>query len=668
MFMERYQYTGHRILHHALSGRVVAHDHPSSVLVAVAAIASFGLPKFLTQHRRHKQALERALSFNQSVIAGSPFGIIVTDQAGVITCVNAALETLLGYRQEELVGRDVLELHEPAEVARRAAELSSQFGAPVPPDHRVFQLAPENGLTDETEWRLIRKDGARVPVQLVLSALKDSEDTITGFLGIAYDLTERKRADEHLYHIAHHDPLTGLPTRALLRDRLDVAIERARRSQDTLALLMIDLDNFKRINDSLGHHSGDIALMEIARRLKDHIRKSDTVARMGGDEFVVLLPDLHSNDLHSSNLITNHEANQDAEDICNKLLAAIAQPIRIGRHEIIVTASIGIGLFPGSDNGDELFKNADLAMYRAKATGGRGYQIYTPGIGIERLQELEMESALRHALEANEFEVVYQPQVSFSDGRMLGVEALLRWNSAEFGAVMPAAFISIAEETGLIVPIGEWVLLQSCKDIAALQCTLGIPCSVAVNISPRQFQQKDFPATVERALASSGLKPEQLELEITEQLLMADSEESLEIMQRVRKLGVRFAIDDFGTGFSNMGYITRFAVDRIKIDRSFIARCDTDENSRAVTAAIIALAHSLRIEVIAEGVESEHHVHALRRMFCDQAQGYFYARPITLDAVKDFVLRAQYPASDLNPLAYNDDLLAPRGHAPLAEA
>jgi diguanylate cyclase (GGDEF)-like protein/PAS domain S-box-containing protein len=597
----------------------------------------------ITKRLQHKEALERALSFNESVIASSPFSIIVTDTDGIITCANHALEKMLWYQQKELLGRDVLEIHEPDEVAARAAELSSQFCVPVSPDHHVFRLVPENGLIDEREWNLIRKDGSRVPVQLVVTALKDGDDNITGFLAIAYDLTERKRADEYIYHIAHHDPLTGLPTRTLLRDRLEVAIERAKRSQDSLALLIIDLDNFKRVNDSLGHQAGDIVLCEIARRLKGYIRKSDTVARMGGDEFVVLLPDLRSN--------------QDAEDVCRKLLTAIAWPIRIGKHEIIVTASIGVGLFPSSEDVDTLFKNADVAMYRVKANGRNGSQFYTPGLGIEGLQQLQMESALRSGLEAEEFEILYQPQVSFSDGRMLGVEALLRWNSPEFGVVMPAAFIPIAEETGLIVPIGEWVLLQSCKEVASLQRTLGVECSVAVNISPRQFQQKDFPATVERALLTSGLKPRQLELEITEQLLMVDSEESLEIMQRVRKLGVRFAIDDFGTGFSNMGYITRFAVDRIKIDRSFISRCDVDENSRAVTSAIIALAHSLHIEVIAEGVESEHQVQMLRQMSCDQAQGYFYSRPVKLDAVKEFACRGPHLPSNLIAVERHPDLL-----------
>ena len=421
--------------------------------------------------------------------------------------------------------------------------------------------------------------------------------------------------------------------------------------------MMVDLDNFKRVNDSLGHQAGDTVLCEISKRLKSCVRKSDTVGRMGGDEFVVLLPDLRSD--------------KDAEEVCQKLLAAVAQPIRIGKHEIIVTASIGIGLFPLCEDVDSLFKNADFAMYRVKNSGRNGSQVYVPGIAMQGLQQLQMESALRTALEDEEFEILYQPQISFANGRMLGMESLLRWNSSEFGLVGPNTFIPLAEETGLIVPIGEWVLLQSCKEVAALQSRLGVECSVAVNISPRQFQQKDFPATVEHALHTSGLKPEQLELEITENLLMVDSEESLEIMQRVRKLGVRFAIDDFGTGFSNMGYITRFAVDRIKIDRSFISRCDVDENSRAVTAAIIALAHSLQIEVIAEGVESEEHVQMLRQMSCDQAQGYFYSRPLKLVDLQNFSLRnlREHPNRDSTPPRKpNTNLIAMSALSSMAQA
>ncbi len=573
----------------------------------------------------YNDELQQALSFNRSVVACSPFSIIVTGKTGLITCVNPAAERMLRYQERDLLGQPYTSLHDPHEIARRAEELSSQFGQDVYPDHHVFRLTPENGLTDEREWTCIRKDGSRVPVQLVVTALRDTADSIIGFLGISYDLTEKKRTEEYIYHVAHHDCLTGLPTRTLLRDRSELAIERAKRAQDKLALMLVDLDNFKRVNDFLGHQAGDTVLCEIARRIKGCVRKSDTVARMGGDEFVVLLPDIRSSN--------------DASDICQKLLAAIGRPTQIGKHEIIVTASIGISLFPESEELDLLFKHADLAMYNVKARGRNGGEIYTPELAMPGLEQLQMESALRAALDAQEFEIAYQPQVSLSGSRMLGVEALLRWNSRIFGPVAPNLFIPIAEQTGLIVSIGEWVLIEACKQMAALQNRLGSPLSVAVNISPRQFQQKNFPATVEHALLASGLRPHQLELEITEQLLMIDSEESLEIMQRVRKLGVRFSIDDFGTGFSNMGYITRFAIDRIKIDRSFISRCHTDPTSRAVTVAIIALAHSLEIEVIAEGVESEEHVRMLTQMSCDQAQGFFYSRPLDPGSLEIFANR-----------------------------
>jgi diguanylate cyclase (GGDEF)-like protein/PAS domain S-box-containing protein len=614
------------------SGGIPARYHIQVVKLQDGIVMTF---TDVTLRVQYKEDLTRALSFNKSVIACSPFSIIVTDKAGLITCINPAAERMLCYEQSDLLGQSYTYLHDPNEITQRAEELSSQFGLEVDPDHHVFRLTPEKGLIDEREWTYIRKDGSRVPVQLVVSALRDTNECITGFLGISYDLTERKRAEEYIYHVAHHDPLTGLPTRTLLRDRLEVFIERAKRSQQSLAVMMVDLDNFKRVNDSLGHQAGDTVLCEISKRLKACVRKSDTVARMGGDEFIVLLPDLHSV--------------ADVDEICDKLLASVAQPIRVGSHDIVVTASVGISAFPDCEDIDALFKNADLAMYTVKARGRNGSEIYTPELSIPGLEQLQMESALRNALDAGEFEIVYQPQVSFTDHKMLGVEALLRWNSQAFGLVAPNTFIPIAEEIGLIVPIGEWVLIEACKEIAALQKRLGVPCSVAVNISPRQFQQQDFPATVERALIASGLKPQQLELEITEQLLMVDSEESLEIMERVRKLGVRFAIDDFGTGFSNMAYINRFAVDRIKIDRSFISRCDVDNTSRAVTSAIIALARSLDIEVIAEGVESEQHVETLTQMSCDQAQGYFYSRPLkpadlelfALQSLKEFSLGAR---------------------------
>ncbi len=576
-------------------------------------------------HTATDKELQSSLSFHRAVISCAPFCMIATDAAGIITSVNPAAERMLRYNSAALLGKDILLLHDPIEVAQRAHKLSLDLGVEVPPSYQVLQAYAERDLAGGQEWTYIRRDGSRLPVQLSVNKLEDQDGSSLGLIGIAYDLTERKWAEERLDYVAHHDPLTNLPARALLRDRLGVAIEHATRSQTILAILLIDLDNFKRVNDSLGHPAGDTLLREVATRLRGFVRKSDTVARMGGDEFVVMLSELN--------------CPEDARDVAAKLLDVISEPVLIGRHDIRITASIGISIFPESDDIDMLFKNADLAMDRVKLHGRNGIEVHTPGLDIESHQQLQMESALRRAIEASEFEVVYQPQISFTDDRMTGVEALLRWNSAEFGAVMPTTFIPLAEESGLIVPIGEWILRNACKQIAALQVELNREIAVAVNISPLQFQQKDFPETIERALRDSGLRASQLELEITEQLLMLDSEESIEIMRRVRTLGVRFAIDDFGTGFSNMGYITRFNVDRIKIDRSFISKCDTDANGRAVTSAIIALAHSLDMEVIAEGVETTRHIETLKLMQCDHAQGSLYSRPLQLAALRSFAAR-----------------------------
>jgi diguanylate cyclase (GGDEF)-like protein/PAS domain S-box-containing protein len=584
----------------------------------------------ITDRYLAEEGATKALAFNKAVVDCSPFCTIVTDSRGFITAANPAASMMLLYSTEELIGECLTTLlHEPGEITQRARDLTSELGREVAPNHDIFRVLLECHGLDAREWTYIRKDGTTLPVQLTVTALKDHRGVTIGFVGVCYDITERNEADRYFHHLAHHDPLTGLPTRTLLRDRLEISIERARRYNDYLAVMIVDLDNFKRVNDSLGHQAGDALLCEIAARLRSCVRKSDTVARMGGDEFVILLSDL--------------QEQGRACDIANKILTTISQPVQIGRHKITVTASIGVSIYPECKDIDTLFKNADLAMYRIKARGRNAVQMYTPGIGSETVQKLQMESALRNAIEANELEIVYQPQISFSDHSMIGVEALLRWHSPEFGSVPPNIFIPIAEETGLIVPISEWVLSNACNEIAGLQREVGKDIGLAVNISPRQFQSRNFPATVENALLESGLRAEQLELEITEQLLMIDSDESLEIMQRVRTLGVHFAIDDFGTGFSNMGYITRFQVDRIKIDRSFISKCDTDTNSKAVTAAIIALAHSLNIEVIAEGVETSQHVDMLVQMRCDQAQGYLYSRPLSLKAMRSFAAAAAHP-------------------------
>jgi diguanylate cyclase (GGDEF)-like protein/PAS domain S-box-containing protein len=576
----------------------------------------------LTRSKHTNMELKHALAFNKAIVLSSPFNIIVTDLEGRITSVNPAAERMLLYREEELRGRSLMMLHDPCEVDTRAEELSLELETVVPPTFEVLRLKANLRIRDEKEWTYIRKNGSRVPVQLTMSAVEDESGVVTGFMGMSYDLTERKDADDYIYHLAHHDTLTGLPGRSLLRDRLEVAIERGRRFQNVFAVLMIDLDHFKRVNDSLGHQAGDIVLCEVAERLKRLLRRVDTIARFGGDEFIVLISELHSRDY--------------AEHVARKISKALAMPIRVFGHELTVTASIGVSLFPDSVSPDELIKHADIAMYRSKTLGRNDIVAFTPDLGEELMQRLAMESALRVALERDEFFLVYQPQVSLDNYSLTGMEALIRWNNPELGLVMPSDFIPIAEETGLIVAIGAWAVRTACRQIAELERELGQKLMIAVNVSPRQVHQQDFQATIESALAESGLDPYSLEIEITEHLLMRDSEESLGIFEQIQALGVTTAIDDFGTGFSNMSYITRFKIDRIKIDRSFISRCADDENSLAVTTAIIALAHSLKMRVVAEGVETVEQANMLRRLGCDFAQGYLYSRPLPLDGLREY--------------------------------
>jgi diguanylate cyclase (GGDEF)-like protein len=400
-----------------------------------------------------------------------------------------------------------------------------------------------------------------------------------------------RQSEERFRHMAQHDALTGLPTRLLLRDRLDMAIEKAKRSNTGLALLMLDLDNFKTINDLMGHHAGDQALKISARRITGAVRASDTVARISGDEFVVLITELNES--------------IEAELVAAKVVAALSAPFRVGDREVPLSASVGVcAAFAGNLDADALLKSVDTAMYHAKSQGRNRFQLYTPAMARATEQHQLLRSGLEQALKLNEFEAHYQPLVNFQTGELEGFEALLRWRSKELGLIMPGDFIPIAEDTGLIVPIGEWILREACREIRLLECQLGRSFLLAVNLSPRQMQQPGLTEMVSRALDEAGRVSGQLELEITESMLMSDSAAIQTTLTQLRELGVRLAIDDFGVGFSSLSYITRFAIDRIKIDRSFIRKCMREETSLAVVRAMVAMAHGLSMTVVAEGVES----------------------------------------------------------------
>jgi diguanylate cyclase (GGDEF)-like protein len=570
--------------------------------------------------------LEKLATFKKSIVASSPFATIVTDLDGTITSFNPAAERMLWYGRDDLVDiRTPLILMDPHELAKRAVALTEELGVLVLPGIAVLHAKPDRGMVEEAEWKFIRVDGSQVEVQLTVSALTAVNGEIIGLILVAYDITERKRNDEYISHVAHHDALTGLPTRLLFHDRVEVALKLAARTGHQIALLMIDLDGFKKVNDLMGHHVGDEMLIHVAKLLLKSVRVSDTVARMGGDEFVILLDDVNS--------VLN------AELIASKILRGLQKPFPVGTHMLAAAASIGICMRPEAGGSVEsLLNNADTAMYHAKAEGKNSCQVFTSDMESESSRRRQLEVGLRQAVKLRELALVYQPQVSMRTGNVTGVEALLRWKSESMGLIMPAEFIPIAEESGLIVPIGEWVLRTACRDGKKLQIETGQLLTIAVNISPRQFQQENLPGLIASILGECDLDPSSLELEITENILVSDSAKAMRILTEVRALGVHVAIDDFGTGFSSMTYILRFPVDRIKIDQSFVRNMTLNPASNAVTNAVIALASGLHITVVAEGVESEVHRDLLAAKGCDEAQGYFYSKPIPMVGMRALVM------------------------------
>ncbi len=552
----------------------------------------------------------------QAMIDSSPFGIVATDLQGVILNINPAGEKMVGYTRAELVGKLTPAVyHDPAQIITRAHELSEETGRTITPGLESFVYKARLGLTDEREWTCIRKDGTRFPMQLAITPLHDPDRAIVGFMGIAYDITERKRREDYTQHIAHHDALTGLPTRRLLEDRVHVALQQAHRAGSEVGLLMIDLDRFKRVNDSLGHHVGDELLKEVATRLKTSIRACDTVARMGGDEFVIVLPDVNSISI--------------AERVAAQVVQCVSAPIHVAGHVLHVTLSVGIALYPAhaADSGT-LLRHADAAMYAAKQAGRSCFRVFSRQLQSEADERIRLETDLRRALLDDQLQIHYQPQVDLETGDVIGMEALLRWTHPERGPISPAVFIPIAEESGLIVEIGERVFRTACKGARELQIQTGTPLRLAVNLSPRQFRSNALITVISDALKESGLDPRHLEVEITEGVLMEDADEAIRRLSAIRGLGVAIAVDDFGTGYSSLAYITRFPIDTLKIDKSFISRLPDHHGDAAVAQAIIALSMSLGFKVVAEGVENTAQLAFLRERQCDTAQGFLLGRPV----------------------------------------
>nr|WP_240954041.1 EAL domain-containing protein [Solimonas marina] len=605
---------------------------PSGRLLGFVKVA-----RDLSERRAGEEALAEANRFRQSILDAAAFGIVATDADGLISSVNPAAERLWWYRRDEMIGR--LHLHElvdGADLLQRADALSKEFGSPVANDFQALKVRADRGLTDEHEWISRRKDGSLAPVEMAVTVRRDAAGSVIGYLAMAYDITERRRREDYIRHLAHHDALTQLPNRSLLNDRMAVAISRARRTRSEVGVMMIDLDNFKRINDSLGHHVGDQILQTVAARLRNCVRESDSIARMGGDEFSILLPDL--------------DDGGDVTRIAQAVIAAMNKPVVVGAHELHVTASVGISRYP-NDGADPvtLLKNADTAMYKAKLGGRANYRLFTHEMLIEAEGRIIIETELRRALAREEFEMFYEPQISLATGEVSGVEALIRWRHPERGLISPAEFLPVAEETGLIVPIGYWTLRTACHEVVELQKRLGQPLTVAVNLSPKQFAHQDLMANVQAALLASGLPASQLVLEITEGALMAESDDTTTTLESLRMLGLSIAVDDFGTGYSSLSYITRFPIDLLKIDRSFVRDIYEDPADAAVARAIIAMAHGLNIRVVAEGVETEAQLLYLRERACDAAQGYFIgkAAPANAFTMQGYHFCKPAPASEL---------------------
>ena len=558
------------------------------------------------------------------IVHNAPYAIFVLNRHGIIQTVNPAGEVLLGFKSHELIGKSSAErFFEPDEVEDRARMLALRLNRPVEHMQVLSHLAQESpGLP--AEWTLVRSDGRHLTAEITVTVLHNEADEMTGYLAMASDVTSRREAESQLQHLALHDSLTGLPNRNMLQEQLKASLMLAERDGNSMALMFLDLDRFKKINDTLGHHMGDSVLIEVARRLRSEMRTSDIVARLGGDEFVVMLPRI--------------ALPEDGEVVAQKLLDLFVDPLRVGPHELRVTPSIGLVIYP--DHGTDaitLMRHADLAMYQAKSHGRNRVQMYTQNMESPTVDTLRLENDLYKALERDELRLHFQPQFDCMTGRITGAEALVRW---EHGGklVPPNDFIPLAEETGLIVAMGEWVLRRSCQKAQAWRERSGWPMRIAVNLSAIQLDQPNLVEVVDRILKETGLPPTALELEITESVVVRESLRAAAVLTQLRALGVGIAIDDFGVGYSSFSYLRELPVDRLKMDRSFLSNVPASPGDSRLAAAMIAMAHRLEVGIVAEGVENDAQYAFLKAHGCDECQGYFLARPLTETAFEALLM------------------------------
>ncbi|MBP0953291.1 GGDEF domain-containing phosphodiesterase [Pseudomonas alliivorans] len=547
-----------------------------------------------------RQHMQEKLHLAATVFESTAEGVLITDTRQRINAVNRAFSQITGYSETEAIG------HTPRLLA------SGQHDS-------AFYAAMWHQLTAEGHWQgeiyNRRKNNEIYPSWLTISAVRNKDHLITHFVAVFADISSLKHAQARLDYQAHHDPLTGLPNRTLFENRLQTALLHSEESGSLGAVLFLDLDRFKHINDSLGHPVGDLLLKGIAQRLKEHLRDIDTVARLGGDEFIVLLPGL----LQPS----------DAVSIANKLLACFSAPFQAGEHEFFISSSIGCSLFP-TDGTDvaTLVKNADAAMYRSKAKGRNRVESYTRDLTVQASERIALEQELRRALDRNELSLSFQPKTSLLTNTLVGAEALIRWNHPTFGEVPPEHFIPLAEENGMILQIGEWVIEHACRQMHQWRKTHKPFGPLSVNLAGAQLRQPGLVERIEHLLSDHGLEPGSLQLEITENFIMSQTQEALAVLHKLKKLGVQLAIDDFGTGYSSLSYLKRLPLDILKIDQSFVRGLPEDTHDAAIVRAIIALGRSMQLTVIAEGVENSDQQQFLAAEGCEQIQGYIVSLPL----------------------------------------
>ena len=562
----------------------------------------------ITERRQIEQTLRQAEEKYRTIFQGAAVGIFQSTPAGRYTTVNPAMARMLGYDS-------------PEEMVASITDISRQIYVDPGKREEMRRLLRKQGMVKNFEFAVYRKDGSKMWFSANVRAVSE-DGVVVGYEGTNEDITAQKVAEERIQFLAYYDALTGLPNRTLLQDRLGKAIAGARRQKCKLALLFLDLDGFKIINDSLGHAVGDLLLQEVAERLKTWGREQDTVARLGGDEFLITL--------------TQVKDHTDAAIAAERLMDVMTAEFVVQGHSLNVSCSIGISMFPShGEDCETLIKNADAAMYSAKDEGRNNFRFFAEDMNAQAVERLRLENSLRLALGRKELFLVYQPQINVATGKITGLEALLRWQHPDLGLVPPDKFIRIAENSGLIVPIGEWVLRTACRQAKQWQ-EQGLPAvSVAVNVSAVQFRQQGFCDLIRRVLHETGLAPEYLELELTESLLLASVDVTLSVLRELRSMGLTLAIDDFGTGYSNFTSLRQFGVGKLKIDRSFIRDVAVKPDDAAITTAIISMAKSLNLKVIAEGVETEAQMSFLRTHQCDEIQGYYFSKPLAVDDVAD---------------------------------